>query len=295
MTGVAARRTFHYMPEHRAGALDSHSPSAVGLTRLSGRLSFSAGGELLYRSVLRLVDITPDSEFLLVPSGRGRGARFIVQTTGAGGAGADPDAEMVAVATERARSKGLASRLHFEHAPLHDLPYQDAVFDLALGEIELAAARDPPAAVRELVRVTRPGGTLVLIQLIWLRNLEAGRREAVVERLGVRPLMLVEWKQMLKENGVVDLQVEDWSNGVGPVRRVPVLGGLTELFTFRGKTKLLPRAWHRWGWRGVRAVLSRERELRQLLEEERVLGVVVIRGRIGAATPGVGPAGDRPG
>lgn len=269
------------MPEHRAGALDSRSPSAVGLTRLSGRLSFSAGGEALFQSVLRLVDLTPDSEFLLVPSGRGRSARFIAQTTGAAGAGADPDAEMVAVAMDRAKSKGLAARLHFDQAPLHDLPYQDAVFDVAFAAIELAAARDPPAAVRELVRVTRPGGTLVLIQLIWLRRLEASRLEAVVGRLGVRPMMLVEWKQMLQENGVVDIQVEDWSNSAGPLRRIPVLGGLTELFTLRGKSKLLPRAWKRWGWRGVRAVLSRERELRHLLEEERVLGVVVIRGRVG--------------
>lgn len=269
------------MPEHRAGALDSRSPSAVGLTRLSGRLSFSAGGEALFQSVLQLVDLTPDSEFLLVPSGRGRSARFIAQTTGAAGAGADPDAEMVAVAMDRAKSKGLAARLHFDQAPLHDLPYQDAVFDVAFAAIELAAARDPPAAVRELVRVTRPGGTLVLIQLIWLRRLEASRLEAVVGRLGVRPMMLVEWKQMLQENGVVDIQVEDWSNSAGPLRRIPVLGGLTELFTLRGKSKLLPRAWKRWGWRGVRAVLSRERELRHLLEEERVLGVVVIRGRVG--------------
>lgn len=269
------------MPENRAGALHSHSPSAVGLTRLSGRLSFSAGGEALFRSVLRLVELTPESEFLLVPSGRGRSARFIAQTTGAAGAGADPDAEMVAVATDRARAKGLASRLHFEQAPLHDLPYQDGVFDLGLAEIELAAAQDPPAALRELVRVIRPGGTLVLIQLIWLRPLEAARQEAVVGRLGVRPLMLVEWKQMLKENGLLDIQVEDWSNSAGPLRRIPVLGGLTELFTLRGKVKLLPRAWHRWGWRGVRAVLSRERELRHLLEEEGVLGVVVIRARIG--------------
>lgn len=270
------------MPEPQTGALEPHSPSAVGLTRLSARMSFSAGGEALYRSVLRLVALSPDAEFLLVPSGRGRGARFVAEVTGAAGAGADPDAEMVAVASDRAKAKGLASRLHFEQAPLDDLPYQDGVFDLALAEIELAAAADPAAAVRELVRVTRPGGTVVLLQLVWLQPLEPERRASLVERLGIRPLMLVEWKQILKEAGVTAVQVEDWSDAASSPRRVPLLGGLAELYTLRGKLRLLPRAWGRWGWRGVRAVLSRERELHRLLQDERVLGMAVMRGQVGA-------------
>jgi SAM-dependent methyltransferase len=268
------------MPEPTEGALEALSPSAVGLTRLSARLSFSSGGEALYRSFLRLVDLSPASEFLLVPSGRGRSARFVAETTGAAGAGADPDEELVAVASERARTHGLSARLHFEHAPLDDLPYQDGVFDLALGEVELAAAKDPARAVRELVRVTRPGGTVVLIQLVWLRSLAEERRVGLVQRLGICPLMLVEWKQILRDAGVEDVQVEDWSDAASSPRRVPVLGGLAELFTVRGKARILPRAWRRWGWRGVRAVLARENELRRLLQTERVLGVAVMRGQV---------------
>lgn len=267
------------MPDLKQGALDSHSPSAVGLTRLSTRLSFPPGGEALYRSILRLVDLPDSAEFVMAPCGRGRSALFLSESTGAGGAGADPDPVMVEVATERAKAAGLAGRLHFEQAPLHELPYQDAVFDLALGEIELGAAQDPLSAVRELVRVTREGGTVVLVQLVWTRTLEPERRSALVERLGVRPLMLVEWKRMLQECRVEDLRVEDWSDAAGSHSQPSVLGGLAELFTFRGKLHLLPRAWRRWGWRGVRAVLSRERELRRLLEEERVLGVSLIMGK----------------
>lgn len=266
------------MPELNQGALDSHSPSAVGLTRLSARLSFPPGGRALYRSVLRLVELSQTSEFVMVPCGRGRSALFIAESTGAGGAGADPDPVMVAVATARAKRAGVADRLHFEHAPLHELPYQDGVFDLALGEIELGAAHDPPAAVRELARVARPGGTVVLVQLVWTRQLDEERRDELTVRLGVRPLMLVEWKQMLRDAGVVDLTVEDWSDSAAPQSQPSVLGGLAELFTFRGKVRLLPRAWKRWGWRGVRAVLSRERELRRLLQDERVLGVTLIKG-----------------
>lgn len=202
----------------------------------------------------------------------------MAESTGAGGAGTDPDPLMVEVATRRASRADLAGRLHFEQAPLDELPYQDAVFDLALGEIELGSAQDPPAAVKELVRVTKPGGTVVLVQLVWTRRLEESRQEELVDRLGVRPFLLVEWKQMLREAGVEDVTVEDWSDAAAPQSQPSVLGGLAELFTFRGKLRLLPRAWKRWGWRGVRVVLSRERELRHLVEEERVLGVSLIMG-----------------
>lgn len=277
------------MPELNQGALDSHSPSAVGLTRLSTRLSFPLGGEVLYRSILRLVDLPEGAEFVMVPCGRGRSALFIAESTGAGGAGADPDPTMVAVATDRAKRANLAGRLHFENAPLSELPYQDDVFDLAVGEIELAAAQDPRTAVGELVRVTKSGGTIVLVQLVWTQTVEESRRQELVGRLGVRPLMLVEWKQMLRELGVQDLTVEDWSDAAGSHRQPSVLGGLAELFTFRGKLRLLPRAWKRWGWRGVRAVLSRERELRRLVEEERVLGVTMIKGTL---RPGSGSEED---
>ncbi len=268
------------MPELSLGALERRTPSAVGLTRLSTRMAFPASGEALYRSVVRLAALTPESEFLLVPSGRGKSVRFVAEASGASGAGADPDAQMVAVATDRAKAEGLNSRLQFEEAPLHDLPYQDQVFDLAVAEIELAAAPDPAKVLGELVRVTRSGGMIVLIQLVWLNPLDRSRREALVKRLGIRPRMVVEWRQMLREAGVADLQVEDWSDDSAAARRLPVLGGLEALFTLRGKLLLLPRAWRRWGWPGVRAVLSRERELRRLLNQERVLGIVVIRGRV---------------
>lgn len=266
------------MPEPRSGALDSHSPSAVGLTRLSKRLSFPPGGEALYRNILRLVALSPEDEFVIVPCGRGVSALFVARATDAIGAGADPDARLVDVASDRAKNAGMGDRLHFENAPLENLPYQDAVFDLALGEIELGAAADPPAAVRELARVTRPGGTVVLIQLVWTRAVDPQRSAELIERLGVRPQLAIEWKQMLRAAGITNLVVEDWSDAAASQDQPSVLGGLAELFTWRGKLRLLPRAWKRWGWKGVRAVLSREQELRRLLQEERVLGISLIKG-----------------
>ena len=37
--------------------------------------------------------------------------------------------------------------------------------------------------------------------------------ELLVERLGLRPHLLVQWKRMLRDVGVVDVQVQDWTSG----------------------------------------------------------------------------------
>lgn len=278
------------MPESTPGAPAIHGPSAVGLTRLSKRLSFPPGGEALYRHILQMVDLGREDEFVVVPCGRGVSALFVAEASGASGAGTDTDDVLVGVANHRANREGVGGRLHFETAPLEDLPYQDAVFDLALGEIELGAAADPAAAVRELARVTRPGGTVVLVQLVWTRSLDEDRGADLVERLGVRPQLVVQWKRMLREAGIGDLVVEDWSDAAVSQDQPSVLGGLAELFTLEGKLRLLPRAWRRWGWPGVRALLSREQELRTLVQEQRVLGVSLIKGTRDAN--GTGGEGD---
>src|SRR5690606_24967065 len=106
---------------------------------------------------------------------------------------------------ERARAARLTGRLHYEVAPVTDLPYQDAVFDVVIGEIGLGAAEDLGAAIRELARVVRPMGTVVLIQFTWTGSVEPERREAVAESLGVRPHLLVECKQLMRDAGLVDL------------------------------------------------------------------------------------------
>lgn len=262
-------------------------PSLLGLARLGPRAVFPPGGEALYRHLARLVELGPDREFLVVPCGQALTTEFLARTTGATGSGVDPDEDLVERAAERAKQAGLASGLHYESAPLEDLPYQDAVFDVAIGEIGLAAAEDVQAAVRELARVTRPHGSVVLIQLVWTGNVTPDRREALAEHLGLRPLVLVEWKQMLREAGVVDLHVEDWADAAAARRGGA--RGLADLLSLRNLAGMLWRAGRRWGWRGVRAALARDRQVRALLTRERALGLSLIKGTRWQEPPAASP------
>ncbi|HEX6588229.1 MAG TPA: methyltransferase domain-containing protein [Longimicrobiales bacterium] len=259
-------------------SLTAGTPSILAVSRLSNRPFLSPSAEALYRRIAKTAALGPDSEFVLAPSGRGLTTRFLAQVSGASGVGADPNPTMADDAMARGRGAGRGA-VHFDVANLADLPYQDGIFDFAMGELGLGASRDPAAAVRELVRVVKPMGTVALLQLVWTRQMEADRRESLVRMLGVRPMLLVEWKQMLRDAGAVELTVEDLTDAVAAPTQ-PLLGvaGLMDYWSLRDRMAVLYRAWRRWGWRGLRETIAHGNEVRHLIVRERVLGLALIRG-----------------
>lgn len=266
------------------------APSVLDLVRLSPEPVFPPGGEGLFRQIALLTELGADDLLLDAACGRGIGTEFLATTTGAEVYGLDPNPVLIEEADQRVRAAGREERIHFEAASLLDLPYRAEIFDVTIGGVGLGALVDPAAAVRELTRVTKPMGSVVLIQLIWTGNLEAERKEELVQHLGARPLMLVEWKQHLRDAGVVELHVEDWSDYASPFR--PAVTGpfhdISEIFSFRQKAVIMRRAFRRWGWRGVRGAIVREVEIHRLLTRERVLGLSLIKGTKwqGADEPG---------
>src|SRR5262249_7449186 len=59
-----------------------------------------------------------------------------------------------------AKARGAAPRINFQTADATAMPFGDATFDLSLSMLVLAFIPEPQRAVREMVRVTKPGGTV---------------------------------------------------------------------------------------------------------------------------------------
>ncbi|HEX2091254.1 MAG TPA: methyltransferase domain-containing protein [Longimicrobiaceae bacterium] len=265
-------------------------PSMLDLVRLSPAPVFPPGGEELYRQIARLTELGPGCEVLDAACGRGVSTLFLAANYGVEAIGVDADEGLIREAEQHARDTGDETRVTFQATALDDLPYRDGIFDVAIGEIGLAASVDPARAVRELARVTKPLGVVVLVQLIWTGNVDPVRREILVRHLGARPMILVEWKQLLRDAGVVDLLVEDWSDTPSPFRPDPFLD-FTRIFTPRQKLRIYWRALRRWGWRGVRGAVIREREIHLLLTRERVLGLSLVKGTRWISDGSAGAAG----
>ncbi len=253
----------------------------LDMVRLSPRPLFPPGGVDLYRQIALLTGLTEGSEVLTVGSGTGATLEYFVREDGAHGSGVDADGRVVEAAEARARAEGLAARIQFQKASPESLPYRDEIFDVVVGELGFAAHCEPIDAVREMVRVTKPGGHAVLVRLVWKAPVEPARQAALTHRLGARPLMLVEWKRILRDVGVVDVHIEDWSDSETSFRpRVDKpFPDFSEVFTTWEKLVILRRAWSRWGWRGIRWIMEREWEVHRLLSHERILGLVLLTGR----------------
>lgn len=263
-----------------ARGLQAAEPSVLELVRLSPQPVFPPGGEALYRQIARLTDLAQGQEVLDAACGRGISTAFLANNFGVEVHGIDADPALVAEAEQRARGSDAEERLHFQCTPLDDLPYKDGIFDVAIGELGLGIAADPARAVAELARVTKPFGRVVLVQLTWTGNLDPERREILTRHLGARPMLLVEWKQLARDAGVVDLHVEDWSDQNSALRSqgASPFHDMAAIFTLRQRIGILRRALKRWGWRGVRGAILREQEIHHLLTRQRVLGLSLIVG-----------------
>lgn len=260
-------------------ALPLHPPPVPAVLRLvqtvvAGR--WRASGEALYREVARLVEAGPGREILVLGGGDGVTTEWLAARTGASVTGVDPDVEHVARAERRRRAMRDPLPIAFEAAPLEDLPHENAVFDAVIVEPTLSSAADVPRALAEAVRVIKPFGAIVLLQPTWTSETDEGTRELLVERLGLRPRFVVEWKQLLRDAGVVELQVQDWSSG-GP-RPSGSQPAVSPRLSLSQKMQIVGRAWSRLGWREARGAVERETQLLDVLSRERALGFHLIRG-----------------
>lgn len=236
-----------------------------------------ATGEELYREVAALTEAKAGMELLVVGSGDGATTAWLAERTGAAVTGVDSDPVRVAEAEARRRESAAAGIVVFEIAPLDDLPHETAVFDAAIAEPAIAAANDPARALSELVRVTKPLGHVVVLLPTWTSEIASGDREDLVQRLGLRPRLLVEWKQMLRAAGLVELVVQDWSDG-GPSAGARTPETAMPALTWRDKAQITGRAWRRRGWRAARGAVRRELELLEDLSRERALGFQLVAG-----------------
>src|SRR3954452_19818755 len=124
--------------------------AAEAYDRFMGRYSSPLATELLAGSAL-----TPGERVLDVGCGPGVLTQRLVAVLGADRVAAvDPSLPFVEAVRQRLPGVEVAQSV------AEDLPFEDDTFDHALAQLVVPFMSDPVAGLREMRRVTRPGGTV---------------------------------------------------------------------------------------------------------------------------------------
>lgn len=79
--------------------------------------------------------------------------------------GVDPSTNMLAIADQKIAATGLDDRVGTREGNAHSLPFPANTFDAATIAFGIRNVPDRPLGLRELARVTRPGGKVAILEL----------------------------------------------------------------------------------------------------------------------------------
>jgi SAM-dependent methyltransferase len=110
----------------------------------------------VFQAVLERTRVGAATRYLDAGCGSGMAAEMAA-ARGADVSGVDAAEEMLAIARSRAPNGD------FRRGDLEELPFADGTFDVVTGFNSLQYAGNPVAALREVGRVTKPGGSVVVM------------------------------------------------------------------------------------------------------------------------------------
>lgn len=120
--------------------------------------------EPVTRALIDKAGIQEGYSVLDVAGGAGEPSLTIAQTVGPTGSVTCTDAvaEMVSAAENEARRRGLTN-VNFQQCAADSLPFGDNSFDAVVSRLGVMFFPDTLAALREMLRVTKPGGMLAFV------------------------------------------------------------------------------------------------------------------------------------
>ena len=115
-----------------------------------------------------LMDLPDPADVIDIGCGPGSDTMPLADLVGAGGQvhGVDADPEMISLANTRARERDI-SNITYQVADALDLPFDEATFDASRCERLFQHLREPARALTEMIRVTKPGGRVVVVDTDW--------------------------------------------------------------------------------------------------------------------------------
>lgn len=116
------------------------------------------------RFLVSRVSVAPSGTVLDVATGTAAVAIELARRTGCSVVGLDQSDEMLAAGRQRVERAGLGEQVRLVRGNAEQLPFEDGEFDALTFTYLLRYVDDRGATMRELVRVTRNGGTIASLE-----------------------------------------------------------------------------------------------------------------------------------
>jgi len=198
------------------------------------RRYFHFGGLEATRELIELCQIDKDKYVLDVGCASGKTACYVAKHYGCRVVGVDILERMIDRSNERAQREGVEDRVRFRAADAQNLPFEDDLFDVVMGEFITGLLDDKRRGANEYVRVTKPGGYVGLNEATWIKTPPPEQlAEYLSGTFGVKGQLLTAdgWKALLIGAGLRDM--------------VPSVHEVHTLSTGREGLKDALRVWHK--------------------------------------------------
>lgn len=170
---------------------------------------FHLGGFDATKELIDLCPINKNSCVIDIGCASGKTACYLARRYGCYVIGVDILPGMVERAKERARAERVTGRVEFKVGDAQQLPLEDDLFDIVLGEFITGLVNDKAGAVSEYVRVAKPGGTIGLNEATWLK---APPPQEIIEFLdrtaGFKNELFTTdgWQNLLERSGIKQIR-----------------------------------------------------------------------------------------
>jgi len=164
------------------------------------------------------ISIESRSTILDVGCGGGRTVQKLAAMASQGKVfGIDYSEASVAVSRRNNKRSIREGRVEIHHGSVAQLPYGDRIFDLVTAVETHFYWPDLPASLREVSRVLKPGGTLVIVAEAYKGGKHDSRNQLFAQAMqpfGYSHLSLPEHEELLSSIGYSDVKiVEDYEKG----------------------------------------------------------------------------------
>ncbi len=128
--------------------------------------SFHPGGLALTDELARLAELGPGKRLLDAGCGRGASAVHLAESTGCEVVGLTLESDGVERGRQLAKATGVQERVTFVQDDILHMDMAIGVFDVVLMECVLSTLEQKPESLRQLYRITKPGGYIALTDVI---------------------------------------------------------------------------------------------------------------------------------